>query len=276
MSTAIIPLEDNFADVVGKAQRGLKLSDDEIAKHAGVTVAELSAFKNGAFDEAAARKLAPALTLGADALVELGKKAWFPSAHSVEGLAAFNTPYEDMTVNSYLVFDSKTKQAAAFDTGATAKPMLEYLKTHNLIVELILLTHTHVDHIADLKTLKGATGAGVWVGEHEQFAEAQPFAAGKTFHVGGLKIESRQTSGHARGGITYVVSGLARKVAVVGDALFACSMGGGMISYEEALRTNRKEIFSLPDDTVVCPGHGPLTTVGEQKKHNPFYPEFQK
>ncbi len=48
------------------------------------------------------------------------------------------------------------------------------------------------------------------------------------------------------------------------------------VSYEEALRTNRKEIFSLADDTVICPGHGPLTTVGEQKKHNPFYPEFQK
>jgi glyoxylase-like metal-dependent hydrolase (beta-lactamase superfamily II) len=91
-----------------------------------------------------------------------------------------------------------------------------------------------------------------------------------------LKIETRQTSGHARGGITYVVSGLPRRVAVVGDALFAASMGGGAVSYEEALRTNRKEIFSLPDDTIICPGHGPLTTVGEQKKHNAFYPEFQK
>ncbi|MGZ4964183.1 MAG: MBL fold metallo-hydrolase, partial [Limisphaerales bacterium] len=110
----------------------------------------------------------------------------------------------------------------------------------------------------------------------EQFADAEAFAAGKTFHVGNLKIETRQTSGHARGGITFVVSGLGRRVAIVGDALFACSMGGGAISYEEALRTNRKEIFSLPDDTIVCPGHGPMTTVGEQKKHNPFYPEFQK
>jgi glyoxylase-like metal-dependent hydrolase (beta-lactamase superfamily II) len=53
-------------------------------------------------------------------------------------------------------------------------------------------------------------------------------------------------------------------------------MGGGMVSYEEALRTNRKEIFSLPDDTIICPGHGPLTTVGEQKKHNAFFPEFSR
>lgn len=276
MSTANIPLEDTFADVVAKAQRGLKLTDEAVAQRAGVSVADLTAYKNGTFNEAIARKLAPALDLGADALVELGKKAWHPADHSVEGLASFNTQYEDMTVNSYLVFDPKTKEAAAFDTGATAKPMLDFAKQNGLKIELILLTHTHIDHIVDLKTLKSATGAPAYVGEKEQFADAESFAAGKTFRVGNLKIETRQTSGHARGGITFVVSGLAKRVAVVGDALFACSMGGGMISYEEALRTNRKEIFSLPDETIVCPGHGPLTTIGEQKKHNPFYPEFQK
>jgi glyoxylase-like metal-dependent hydrolase (beta-lactamase superfamily II) len=63
---------------------------------------------------------------------------------------------------------------------------------------------------------------------------------------------------------------------VVGDAIFAGSMGGGLVSYADALANNRKSIFTLPDDTVICPGHGPLTTVGEEKQHNPFYPEFQK
>jgi glyoxylase-like metal-dependent hydrolase (beta-lactamase superfamily II) len=51
-------------------------------------------------------------------------------------------------------------------------------------------------------------------------------------------------------------------------------MGGGLVSYDEALRTNRSSIFTLPDDTIICPGHGPLTTVGEEKLHNPFFPEF--
>jgi len=276
MSTANIPLEDNFADVVGKAQRGLKLSDDVAATRAGISVAELGTFKDGQFNEAVARKLARALDLGADTLVELGKKAWYPPSHQLDGLAQFNTTYHDMTVNSYVVCDPKTKEAIVFDTGATAQPMLDFARQNGLKIQFILLTHTHVDHIADLKNLKATTGAPVYVGEKELFADAEAFAAGKTFHVGSLKIESRQTSGHASGGITFVVSGLGRRVAVVGDALFACSMGGGMISYEEALRTNRKEIFSLPDDTIVCPGHGPLTTVGEQKRHNPFYPEFQK
>ena len=271
-----IPLEDNFTDVIGKAQRGLKLSDEDLAGRAGISVAELSRLKSGEFSEALARKVAPVLSLGADTLVELGKKAWYPMWHETPGLAAFNTTYEDMTVNSYLVFDPKTNEAATFDTGATAQPMLDFAKEHGLQIKLILLTHTHVDHIADLKKLKEATGAPASVGEREEFSDAESFAAGKTFRLGNLKIETRQTSGHARGGITFVISGLNRRVAIIGDAIFAASMGGGAISFEEALRTNRKEIFSLPDDTILCPGHGPLTTVGEQKKHNPFYPEFQK
>ena len=64
-------------------------------------------------------------------------------------------------------------------------------------------------------------------------------------------------------------------MAIVGDALFAQSMGGGMVSYRDALETNRKALFTLPDDTVVCPGHGPMTSIGEEKRVNPFFPEFK-
>ena len=67
------------------------------------------------------------------------------------------------------------------------------------------------------------------------------------------------------------MSGLPRLLAIVGDALFAGSMGGGLVSYDDALRNNREQILSLPDDTILCPGHGPLTTVGEEKRHNPFF-----
>jgi hydroxyacylglutathione hydrolase len=272
----MIPLEDNYTDVVGKAQRGLRLSDSDLARLAGVTSSELGHFKGGGFDPDTARKVAGPLQLGARALVELGQKSWEPAPVEVAGLAMFNTAYHDITVNSYLVFDSKTRQAAAFDTGATAAGMLEFIEQRELKVDSIFLTHSHPDHVADLKRLQSSTGAPAHVGENEQLKGPQPFAPGQVFRVGGLKIETRQTSGHARGGITYVVAGLERRLAIVGDALFAASMGGGAVSFEEALRTNRKEIFSLPDDTVICPGHGPMTTVGEQKKHNPFYPEFEK
>jgi hydroxyacylglutathione hydrolase len=270
-----IPLEDNYADVVGKAQRGLRLSDSDLARQAGISTHELGHFKGGGFDPETARKISGPLKLAAGPLIELGQRAWQPAPAEVAGLAAFNTPYQDMTVNSYLVFDSKSFLAAAFDTGASATGMLEFIKQEQLTLSYIFLTHSHPDHVADLKKLQ-AVGAEAYIGENESLHGPKPFAAGKVFQLGGLRIETRQTSGHARGGITYVITGLERRLAVVGDALFAASMGGGAVSYEEALRTNRREIFSLPDDTVICPGHGPMTTVGEQKKHNPFYPEFQK
>ena len=71
--------------------------------------------------------------------------------------------------------------------------------------------------------------------------------------------------------MTFFVTGLARPVAIVGDSIFAGSMGGGNVSYEDALRNNSEKILTLPDETIICPGHGPMTTVGEEKQHNPFF-----
>jgi glyoxylase-like metal-dependent hydrolase (beta-lactamase superfamily II) len=270
-----IPLEDSFSDIVGKAQRGQKLDEPTLASKAGVTVDELTRVKGGEVIEPALRKLAPALNLGAEALVASARKAWYPEPLEVDGLAQFNTTWEDMTVNSYLVWAPDTKEAAVFDTGADAGPLLDFARAKNLRIRYILLTHIHPDHIADFGRLKKETGALAFVSSAEPTAGAEAFEVGRTFKLGGLTIETRQTSGHARGGITFVIKGLNRPVAVVGDAMFAGSMGGGMVSYVEALDTNRRSIFSLPDETVLCPGHGPLTTVGEQKRHNPFFPEFQ-
>jgi glyoxylase-like metal-dependent hydrolase (beta-lactamase superfamily II) len=181
-----------------------------------------------------------------------------------------------MTVNAYVVYDAGTGRAAAFDTGADCDGMLEFVKAKGLTVEVILLTHVHGDHVFDLDRLKAGTGAVAWVSGRETLVGAEAFGDGKMWTVGGLRIEARRTSGHARGGTTFVVSGLAQGAAVVGDALFAGSMGGGMVDYGEALRTNREGIFTLPDETILCPGHGPLSTVGEEKLHNPFFPEFQQ
>jgi glyoxylase-like metal-dependent hydrolase (beta-lactamase superfamily II) len=274
---AAIPLEDNFTDILGKAQRGLQLADTELARRAGVSTEQVRAAKSDQVDDAVIRKLAAVLNLGADALVASAKRTWRPlDQPPLDGLACFTTPFSDMTVNAWLVFDPKTRRAAAFDTGADADPMLQFIRDNHLKLELILLTHTHTDHVFDLDRLKAATGAKTFVSEREPFPDAEPFADGKVLAVGGLKIHTRRTSGHARGGTTFVVTGLARQVAVVGDALFAGSIGGGLVDYDEALRTNRASIFTLPDDTILCPGHGPLTTVGEEKLHNPFFPEFQQ
>jgi glyoxylase-like metal-dependent hydrolase (beta-lactamase superfamily II) len=268
---ARIPLEDNVGDIVGKAQRGLRVAAAELARRAGISAVDLASA-----DDTAIRKLAAALHLGADALVASAHASWHPRDQDpLDGLAAFNTPFDDMTVNAYLVFDPKTRQAAAIDTGTDADPMLQFIREQHVKLELVLLTHTHTDHVYELDRLTHATGATAWVSAREPLSGAEPFADGKEFALGGLKIATRRTSGHARGGTTFVVTGLTKTLAVVGDALFAGSMGGGLVNYDEALRTNRAAIFTLPDDTIICPGHGPLTTVGEEKLHNPFFPEFQ-
>jgi len=266
-----IPLEDFYNDILGKAQRGLKLTDAELASRAGISEETLAKVKEGAFDAAAVRALAAELGLNATALVALGEGTYRPAAISVRGLASFNSPFEDMTVNSYVVWDETTKDAIIFDTGADATELLNFLVKEGLTAKLLLLTHTHGDHILELDRVVEKTGASAFVGDKEPALKgATAFPAGKIFELGSLRIETRLTWGHAQGGITYVVHGLEKPLAVAGDAIFAGSMGGGGVSYADALRTNREEILSLPDETVLAPGHGPLTTVGEQKVSNPF------
>ena len=266
-----IPLEDFFNDIVGKAMRGLKLSDSDVAQGAGVDAAAVQSLREGTWNAGTARKVAPVLGLGADALIGLGEKTYQPAPVALDGLAQFNTPYEDMTVNSYLAWNPAGNAAVAFDTGADCSAMLALLAEKKLKLAAILLTHTHGDHILELDRLKEKTGAPAFVGDREPIEGAESFAAGRKFSFGGLDIESRLTWGHSLGGITFVVRGLAWPVAIVGDAVFAGSMGGGGVSYADALATNRAQIMTLSDDTILCPGHGPLTTVGEQRTHNPFF-----
>jgi glyoxylase-like metal-dependent hydrolase (beta-lactamase superfamily II) len=267
-----IPLEDNFTDIIGKAQRGLGVSDSALATRAGVPIEAVQRLRAGQFDADAARRVAPVLGLDAGALVGIGTGAYAPAEIGpFDGLAQFNTPYHDMTVNAYLVWDPAAKVAAAFDTGSDCSGILDTLDSLGLTLRFIFLTHTHGDHILDLDRLLEHTGAPAYVSSREPLEGAESIEPGRKFFLGALRIGARLTWGHSRGGLTWAVSGLRRPVAVVGDALFAGSMGGGMVSYGDALKTNREEIFSLPDDTILCPGHGPMTSVGEERAHNPFF-----
>jgi glyoxylase-like metal-dependent hydrolase (beta-lactamase superfamily II) len=266
-----VPLEDNFNDIIGKAVRGLKITPAEVATRAGVLPEQVQALSEGLFDETLARKVAPVLGLGANALVASGKKSYCPAPITVEGVAQFNTPFDDITVNSYLVWDPSSREAAAFDTGADCSGMLEFATRQKLNIRLVLLTHAHGDHIFDLDRLKAKTGAAAFGPEREPIDGAQPFAAGRAFEIGTLRVATRLTWGHSKGAITYLVDGLARPVAVVGDSIFAGSMGGGIVSYADALNNNMEHILTLSEETVLCPGHGPLTTVGEEKRNNPFF-----
>jgi hydroxyacylglutathione hydrolase len=267
----MIPLEDNFTDIIGKAQRGLGISDSQLAEKSGVPTTKIHALRDGNVDDDALKRIAPVLGLAPAALVESAHAQWKPRVAELDGVAQFNTTYGEMTVNAYLVWDPETRDAVACDTGADCGEMLERIEREKLRVKLILLTHAHPDHIEDLERLRKKTGAPVFISEREPAAGAQSFAEGKRFQVGKLEIETRLTWGHSSGGTTFVVNGLAHPLAIVGDSLFAGSMGGGGVSYPDAVKNNREKILTLPNDTIVCPGHGPMTTVAEEKEHNPFF-----
>src|SRR3954462_7537702 len=267
-----IPLEDTVSDIIGKAQRGLGISDSQLAEKAGVDLEQVRQLRSGEADAETLNKVAPILNLSGTALRKLSSGEWKPDdLPAMDGLAQFNTTYGDMTVNAYLAWDPATREAVAFDTGADCSGMLARIASEQLKLTLILLTHAHPDHVADLGRLRSKTGAPVYISELEPEECAKPIAEGKMFEVGSLKIEARLTSGHSPGGITYVLTGLSRPVAIVGDSLFAGSMGGGNVSYQDALGNNREKILTLPDETIVCPGHGPLTTVGKEKRENAFF-----
>ena len=269
-----IPLEDNFTDIIGKAQSGLGISDSQLAKKSAVSIQQIRKIRGGDLDQDAICAVAPVLGLDPESLLEVALGKWKPETlPSIDGLAQFTTPYHDVTVNAYLAWDRASKEAVAFDTGADCAEMLERIEKEKLTVKLILLTHAHDDHVADLRRLREKTGAPVYISEREGGEGADLINEGRKFDVGKLDVESRLTWGHSRGGMTYVVRGLLRPVAIVGDSLFAGSMGGGVVSYDDALRNNLEKILTLPDETILCPGHGPLTTVGEEKHHNPFFAE---
>jgi len=276
-----IPLEDTVTDIIGKAQRGLSLSDAELANRIGVGIGELEAVKQvRGVEFAKVDKLAKALDLGPRTLVAIAEGKYKPTATPPKaGFFQANTPYGgEIRVNAYLIWDTETMLAAAFDTGADCTPLVEEIKKRHLTLQDVYLTHTHVDHVMELDRLveKAGGSVGVHVNEAEALDNAATFRPGVTFSLGKLHIETRDTAGHSAGGTSYLIHGLDRPLTIVGDALFAGSVGGIKSDYRAALKRIRENILSGQDGTVIAPGHGPLTTVIQEKTSNPFFPEFRR
>lgn len=275
MNNGTVPLEDSWLDVLGKAQRGLGFSDAEIAARSGLTPSAWREFLEGNPDASDLGKVARVLDLDSECLGAMAAGAYHPGEIFLpEGMAMFTSPWRDFEVHSYLLWDPSAPSpapAAAFDTGSDASDMLDLIRGQGLALGQVFLTHGHGDHVFELDRLVERSRAVARIGEGEEVPGAEVFRAGREFTVGSLRLESRSTRGHSPGGITYVIRGLSRPVAIVGDALFAGSMGGPMVSYGESLRSVREEILSLPPETILCPGHGPLTTVALERGHNPFF-----
>lgn len=269
-------MEDFVEDVVGKAMRGMGLSAEVLEFLSGVPEGKIAQILGGDGEEEPLLQIAPPLGLDGHSLVRQSRGETVPGPIEVEGLRQVSTEYEEMVVNAYVLWDPANREAAIIDTGADPSPLIAVVEELELTPKLLLLTHTHRDHVmgrqdllARFPEMKG------WVHGKEPCSGVARFEMGASFSLGGLGIETRSTWGHSPAGTSYVVSGLERPVALVGDALFASSMGGGMVDYQAALSTNREALFSLSDDTVVCPGHGPMTSIGEEKANNPFFPEYK-
>ncbi len=267
-----IPLEDGYTDVLAKAQRGLGMADGRLTETSGITAAELVAARSGNATPEILRALAKPLGLDATALIRLAEKNYAPSVTEPAGFEMFNTPWEDFTVNSYLVWDAATREAIVFDTGADATALLHTIVSNSLRVRLILLTHSHIDHIFELDRVIEKTKALAFTPAAEPVDGATGFPPGRSFSCGSLQVETLATGGHSIGGTTFVVTGLAVPIAIVGDAIFAGSMGGAAGSWKLALTNNREKILALPPETILCPGHGPITSVALELTNNPFFP----
>jgi len=268
-----LPVEDDFNDVIGKAQKGLEITTEDLAEKTGVSEESIRKIRRGEFDAAAVAAVGQYLNLNVDALLKIGKGEWYPDQPgSVEGFELIATPFYDWHVNAYLLWDVGSKEAIAFDTGTDPKPMLAKINALDLKLKMLFLTHSHGDHIEGAAKILSETGAKAFISRLEPAVdfEAEAIDEGYISTVGCLSVEMFNTTGHTSGGATFVVKGLARDFAIVGDAIFAGSMGGPNVSYEDSLK-GLNRILSLDDDTVLASGHGPLTMVGQERRMNCFY-----
>lgn len=266
-----LPLEDYYEDIIGKAQRGLGLSDAALIAETGIPADALTRAHSGTFEEPVARKLAATLNLHEDALVACGKKEWHPGIEPLpENLHQMTTDYKGvMEVNAYVAVHPESREALIFDTGADARPILDFFKQGDFSAIALLMTHNHGDHILGMDDIRKELSVPVYAVEGGAEADRR-FQWGETLSLAGFKIETRRTTGHAADGTTFVFQLGSQMIAAVGDALFAGSMGGANDAWQEALQHSREQILSLPDSTLLCPGHGPVTTVELEKKNNPI------
>jgi glyoxylase-like metal-dependent hydrolase (beta-lactamase superfamily II) len=271
----LLPLEDNWHDIVSKAMRGLGITLCRLAKESSLEEEELrSLLEEGRGDQELLARIAPILQLDPQALMTIFTHRYHPGSLSLPpNFRHFTTSCQEMQVNSYLLWSEESRIAVAFDTGGDATPLLKSLEEQQLQLALLLLTHRHSDHVCQLEKIVTTTGAVAWIHQEDLIAAVQPFTPPYLWRLdSSISIEARSTPGHSLGGTTYLICGTSPTIAVVGDALFAGSVGGiAPHQYQRGLAAIQNNILSLDAATILASGHGPLTTVGYEKEQNPFF-----
>ncbi len=198
-------------------------------------------------------------------------------------------PVGAFQMNCYLVADEATREGVVIDPGDEIPLLLDLIRREGLKIQAILLTHGHVDHVMHAQDLKAALEIPLCAHPADQdLLQAAPQQAlmfgltpgpvpvvdqelqeGVAFQAGPLTFRVLHVPGHSPGGVALVIG----DCAFVGDTLFAGSVGrtdlpGG--DFRQLARSIRGKLYTLPEQTVLYPGHGPATTVGEERRSNPF------
>lgn len=209
-----------------------------------------------------------------------------------ENLNIAIVPVGEIGTNCAVVWNKGTKEGFVVDPGAWADKLLEYIKEKEIDVKAILLTHGHFDHIMAVNELKDALKCDVYAGVNEEEILKTPslnsselvgnpyivdtpenlLKDGDNIEMAGVSIKTLETPGHTAGGVCFYVED--EKIIFAGDTVFMESVGRTDLptgSGPTLIQSIKDKIIPLPDDVTIVPGHGPRTTVGHEKKHNPFF-----
>jgi len=200
-------------------------------------------------------------------------------------------PVGPLQCNCSIIGDEASREAMVIYPGDDIADVLALIQKHNLQVKQIVVTHAHIDHVGGAMKLRAATGAPIllnqndytllkmldvqaaWIGVPPPGNVDIDHSVGELDKVqaGSLVAQVMQTPGHTEGSICLYFP--AQKKLIAGDTLFAGSIGrtdlpGG--SFEKIISSIHEKLLTLPDETIVVPGHGPLTSIGEERESNPF------
>ena len=272
-----MPLEDHIGDICRKARLQTKTPVAEVSSVAGLSEAQLHEWETEGVIDVDVNVEGLAALVGLDvAKAKAIADGWIPEPVDLSQWSELRvvTTADGFEVNSFVAWDPATHVAAIFDTGWFANDLFQIADENELMVEHLFITHMHGDHIAAMGDVRKRWPEIQLHTDNSGAPQKSRVNIGESVGVGSLSVMARLTPGHAEDGVTFLIEGWensAPTVAVVGDAIFAGSMGKDFNTPQLAQTKVREEILSLPADTLICPGHGPLTTVGEEVAHNPFF-----